>query len=180
MAQPYVGEIRCFGFNFAPVDWAFCNGALMAIAQNNALFAVIGTTYGGDGVQTFGLPNLQGQVPMHPGTGGGITSVIGQPQGTSQVTLLSQQMPQHAHNVTAMSIPTGGVVDRVATPTSNSFLSESQPPNGVYATAPPAINAAFAPNAISFNGGSLPHENMQPYLVLNFCISLFGIFPSQN
>jgi microcystin-dependent protein len=180
MVQPYIGEIRCFGFNFAPVGWATCSGQLLAIAENNALFAILGTTYGGDGVQTFGLPNLQGQVPMHWGTGGGFATVIGESQGTSSVTLTSQQIPIHAHNVTAMSIPTGGVVDRVAIPTSNSFLSESQPPNGVYATISPSINAAFAGNAISSNGGSQPHDNMQPYLVLNFCIALEGIFPSRN
>jgi microcystin-dependent protein len=180
MASPYLGEIRCFGFNFAPFGWASCNGALMAIAQNTALFSILGTTYGGNGTTNFGLPNLQGQVPMHWGTGGGIISNIGDAQGAPQVTLSAAQMPLHQHTVTAMSIPTGGVVDRVATPTSTSFLSESQPPNGVYATVTPTINAPFSPKAISSNGGSQPHENMQPYLVLNFCIALEGIFPSRN
>jgi microcystin-dependent protein len=181
MSSPFVGEIRCFGFNFAPAGWAFCNGALMAIAENETLFTLIGTTYGGDGVQTFGLPDLRGRIPIHQGQGNGLSAyVIGQITGTPSVTLIAAQMPVHQHTVTAMSIPTGGVVDRVATPTSNSYLSESQPPNGVYATAPPSVTAQFSPKAISFNGGSQPHDNMQPYLALNFCIALFGIFPSQN
>jgi microcystin-dependent protein len=180
MSAPYVGEIRCFGFNFAPVGWAFCNGQTMVIAENTTLFTLIGTTYGGDGVQTFQLPNLQGQVPMHWGTGGGVTTVIGQTLGVPQVTLSSAQMPSHQHTVTAASIPSGGVVDRVATPASTSFLSESQPPNGVYLKAPTNFNAPFSQKAISLNGGSQPHDNTQPYLALNFCISLFGIFPTQN
>jgi microcystin-dependent protein len=180
MSEPYVGEIRCFGFNFAPLGWAFCNGQLMAISQNEALYQLIGTIYGGDGVNSFALPNLQGRVPMHWGNSPQLNTTIGQPLGTSMVTLAVAQMPAHQHSVTAMSVPSGGVVDRVAKPTTTSFLSESQPPNGVYDTMSPTLNASFSPKAISSTGGSLPHENMQPYLVLNFCISLFGVFPSQN
>jgi microcystin-dependent protein len=153
----------------------------MAISENPTLFQLIGTFYGGDGINTFALPNLQGRVPIHQGTGPGLSPyTIGQQTGTTQVTLTAAQMPTHQHTVTAMSIPTGGVVDRVAIPTSNSYLSESQPPNGVYATAPSSLLAQFSANAISSNGGSLPHDNMQPYLVLNFCIALFGIFPTQS
>jgi microcystin-dependent protein len=181
MSNPFVGEIRCFGFNFAPINWALCNGQILAISEYSVLFQLIGTTYGGDGVNTFALPNLQGRVPIHQGQGIGLSVyTIGEITGTPSVTLITSQMPAHQHTVTAMSIPTGGVVDRVATPTSSSYLSESQPPNGVYATVPPSVTAQFSPKAISLNGGSQPHDNTQPYLALNFCIALFGIFPSQN
>jgi microcystin-dependent protein len=177
MSDQFIGEIRCFGCNFAPFGWAFCNGQLIPISQNPALFSLIGTSYGGNGTSTFALPNLRGQVPMH---WDGSTSLLGQPQGLSMVTLSVGQLPVHQHTVTAMSVPSGGVVDRVAIPATTSFLSESQPPNGVYLTGSPTINAAFSPKAISFTGASQPHENRQPYLVLNFCIALQGIFPSRN
>jgi microcystin-dependent protein len=180
MAEPFIGEIRCFGFNFAPVNWAFCNGQLLSIQQFEALYALIGTTYGGDGQSTFALPNLQGRVPMHWGTTSQLTTTIGQPLGTTQVTLTTAQMPAHQHAVTAMTVASGGEPEKVAKATATSFLAESQPPNGVYLTGSPTINAAFSPKAISFTGASQPHENRQPYLVLNFCIALQGIFPSRN
>jgi len=181
MASPWIGEIRCFGFNFAPQGWAFCNGQLMAISQNDALFAILGTTYGGDGSTTFGLPNLQGQIPMHWGNGpGGFNTVLGQVQGQSSVTLTTNQIPAHAHTITAMELAAGGIVERTASPSSNSFLSESEPPNGVYLKIPSALDAPFSSKAISLQGGSQPHDNMQPYLVLNFCIALEGIFPARN
>jgi len=178
MAEPYIGEIRCFGFNFAPIDWAFCNGQLMSIAQNQALFSIIGTTYGGDGVSTFALPNLQGRVPMHWGTSPGFNTVIGEVQGTTTVTLTSQQIPLHNHAVTAAQV--GGTGEEVASPSSSAYLGNSTGHNLAYIKAPTTFDAPFSPRAIGPAGGSQPHENMQPYLALNFCIALFGIFPSRN
>ena len=181
MSQPYVGEVRIFAGNFAPAGWMFCEGQLLPISEYETLFNLIGTTYGGDGVQTFGLPDLRGRIPIHQGQGNGLSPyVMGQITGTPSVTLIASQMPVHQHTVTAMQLPSGGVVDRVAVPTSSTYLSESQPPNGVYDTASPAVNAPFSPKAISLNGGSQPHDNIQPYLALNFCIALFGVFPTQN
>lgn|SRR5262249_47135190 len=181
MAEPYIGEIRCFGFNFAPRGWALCNGQLLSIAQNDALFAILGTIYGGDGVNTFGLPNLQGQIPMHWGNGpGGFNTSIGQVQGTTSVTLTTNQIPTHAHTVIAVEVPSGGVPERTAVPNSTTFLGPSEPPNAVYQLAPSSVTAAFSSKAIAVQGGSQPHDNMQPYLVLNFCIALEGIFPSRN
>jgi microcystin-dependent protein len=179
MASPWIGEIRCFGFNFAPQGWAMCNGQLLDIANNSTLYAVIGTTYGGDGNVTFGLPNLQGRIPMHWGNGpGGFNTVIGEPQGVTSVTLTPNQFPTHTHTITAMEVASGGVVERTPQPNSNAWLASSAP-DGVWTSAP-TINAAFSQKTLSQVGGSLPHDNMQPYLVLNFCIALNGIFPSQN
>jgi microcystin-dependent protein len=179
MSQPFVGEIRALGFQFAPSQWAFCNGQSMPISQFDTLFAVIGTTYGGDGVNTFNLPNLQGQVPMHWGTGiSGQTTIIGQTQGVTLVTLTQAQTPQHTHAITVQEIPAGGTVERTATPSTTNWLSDSHP-GGLWDQTP-TISPAFAGNAITQVGGSQPHDNMQPYLAINFCMSLFGIFPSRN
>ena len=179
MSQPYVGEIRALGFNFAPTNWAFCNGQSMPISQFDTLFAVIGTTYGGDGVSTFNLPNLQGQVPMHWGTGiSGQTTTIGQTQGTTLVTLTQAQTPQHTHTITAQVVASGGDPEKTATPGPNTWLSDADL-TGLYNDTP-TVNTAFAGNAITQVGGSQPHDNMQPYLAINFCMSLFGIFPSRN
>jgi len=151
----------------------------MDISQNEVLFTVIGTTYGGDGVTTFNMPNLQGQVPMHWGTGiSGQTTSIGQTQGQTLVTLTQAQTPQHTHTITAQEIPSGGVVERTPNPGPNTWISNSHPA-GLWDYTP-TIGPAFAGNAISPVGGSQPHDNMQPYLAINFCISLFGIYPSQN
>jgi microcystin-dependent protein len=179
MAEPYLGEIRCMGFNFAPRGWAFCNGQLLSIADNPALFALLGTTYGGDGITTFGLPNLQGRVPMHWGSAGGLTTVIGQTMGQTEVTLSTSEMPAHTHTVTAMDVPSGGVPERTAKADSTTYLAVAQR-NFLYNTAPTTFDATFSNKAISGQGGSLPHDNMQPYLVLNFCIALEGIFPPQS
>jgi microcystin-dependent protein len=178
MSQPYVGEIRCFGFSFAPQGWAFCHGQLMAISQNDALFAIIGTTYGGDGQSTFGLPNLQGCVPMHWGTNAGLTTVIGQTQGSTQVTLTNATMPAHAHFITAQDAGAGGVVEKIPQPNPNAWLGPSNP-EGLWVTSA-TLGPNFSPSTLQTVGGSLPHENMQPYLAVNFCISLFGVFPSRN
>jgi microcystin-dependent protein len=179
MSQPYVGEIRALGFNFAPYGWAFCNGQLLDISQFNTLYAVIGTTFGGNGTTNFGVPNLQGQVPMHWGNLAGFNTTIGQFQGTTQVTLTQAQTPSHTHVLTVQKLPSGGVVERTAIPKSVSYLSDTNP-SGVWANTSPSFNSQLAGNVLSTVGGSTPHDNMQPYLAINFCISLFGIFPSRN
>jgi microcystin-dependent protein len=180
MSSPFVGEIRAFGFPFAPTQWAFCNGQPVSIAQQETLYAVIGTIYGGDGQTTFNLPNLQGYAPMHWGNpASGFNTTIGQVQGTPTVTLTTAQTPQHSHTITAQDIPSGGIVDKTPTPSTTTWLSTSNPQQ-LYLGSTATVNAAFAPNAISTVGGSQPHENMQPYLAINFCISLYGVFPSRN
>jgi microcystin-dependent protein len=180
MSQPFVGEVRAVGFNFAPANWAFCNGQPLPISQFDTLYAVIGTIYGGDGQTTFNVPNLQGQVPMHWGNGpGGFNTTIGQVQGVTQVTLTQAQTPSHSHTITAQLIPSGGVVERTQVPKSTSYLADSSP-GGVYLDTTPSFNSPLAGNVLSSVGGSQAHDNMQPYLAINFCISLFGIFPSRN
>ncbi len=171
--MPLVGEIRMFAGTFAPVGWAFCNGQPLAISENDVLFTYIGTTYGGDGEQSFNLPNLASRVPIHMGTGpDGTTYVIGEAAGTEQETLTIQQIPNHTHALTA-SEGTG---------------QSANPEGNVLAQAPAGINPYFEDvPAASLNagsvgpvGGSQPHENTQPFLCINFIISLFGIFPSQT
>src|SRR5262249_54249293 len=180
MAEPYIGEIRCFGFSFATFNWARCDGQLLSIANFNALFSILGTTYGGDGQTTFALPNLQGRIPMHWGNGpGGFNTAIGESQGVEQVTLIAGQMPVHNHTINAASAASGGGVISTNVPGPTALIGPSAP-DGVYNKAPPAIDAPFSPKAISIAGGSLPHENRQPFLVLNFCIALNGLFPSRN
>ena len=166
MAEPFLAEIKIISFNFAPKGWAFCNGQLLPINQNQALFSLLGTTYGGDGRVTFALPNLQGRVPMHQGNG----LTFGQAGGETTHTLLAGELPAHTHVVNG-SRNTATVVS----PTGN-YLATS--PGNVYA-APPG-NTSLMPAAVSSVGGSQPHDNMSPYLVLNFCIALQGIFPTQN
>jgi microcystin-dependent protein len=172
MSNPFVGEIRMFGGNFGPAGWALCAGQIMAIAQNNALFALIGTTYGGDGQQTYALPDLRGRVPLHQGSG----FTIGQVGGSETVTLTSSQLPTHNHSVRC----TDGNANQ-ASPQANMWASE---PNGVTAfytnPAQNAVNTGMVGNSLSPGGGSFPHENMQPTLAVSFIIALFGIFPSQN
>lgn len=165
MAEPFLGEIKIVSFNFPPKGWALCNGQLMAINQNQALFSVLGTTYGGDGRQTFGLPNLQGRTPVHFGNG----FTLGQVGGETTHTLTIPEMPLHLHAANASTtaanapIPTGNDLGAVA---------------NLYGAA--ANLTTLLPSTLSNVGGSLPHENMQPYLTLNFCVALQGIFPSQN
>jgi microcystin-dependent protein len=179
MSESYVGEIRCFGFNFNPSGWQQCNGQLLSISSNTALFSVIGTTYGGNGTTTFALPNLQGQVPMHWGApGGGLpTTVIGQPQGQPNVTLATAQLPAHTHAASAAT--STATTERTITPNATCFLSGVHKPDLAWQTTP-SLSPQFASNAISLVGGNIPHDNMQPYLVLNFCISLFGQFPPRG
>jgi microcystin-dependent protein len=172
MPQPYVGEIRMFGGNFPPNGWMFCEGQPLPISENEVLFQLIGTTYGGDGEETFNLPNLASRVPIHMGTGpDGTTYQIGEMAGTEQETLTVQQIPNHTHPLTASgdngneSNPGGAVVSngQGATPYMEGFAANN-------------MNA----QAIAPVGGSQPHENTQPFLCINFIISLFGIFPSQT
>jgi len=166
MAQPYVGEIRMVGFSFAPAGWAFCNGALLPISENETLFNLIGTTYGGDGQETFQLPDLQGRVPVHnPG-------LMGQQAGTEQVTLTVQQIPIHNHAVLVSNVVGGAKSpqDNFLAKPSTIDLFSGDPPDK---TLTPA-------SAILPTGGSQPHDNMQPFLCINFVISLYGIFPSQT
>lgn len=171
MATPYVGEIRMVGFNFAPRGWAFCNGALQSIAQNEALYALIGTTYGGDGVSTFALPNLQSRVPIHMGTAvGGLTYVLGQAAGTEIVTLTTSQLPSHNHPWLATKSAAQSLTpvnNALATPTANAY------------SAGPS-DCQLAPTAIGGAGGNQPHDNIMPYLTLNFIIALEGVFPTQG
>ncbi len=168
MATPFIGEIRMFGGNFAPQGWAFCDGSLMAISQNDALFNLIGKTYGGDGQQTFGLQDLRGRVQIHQGAG----FVIGQRSGTETVTLTAGQLPAHTHGAVA-----SGSGDQVSP--NNGFWSSD--PGGNTAAYTATSNDTMATNAIGSNDpGAQPHDNMQPFLAVSYIISLFGIFPSQN
>lgn len=178
MSQGYIGEIRAFGFNFAPANWFLCNGQTLAISQYTALFAIIGTTYGGNGTSTFQLPNLQGQVPMHWGTPAGLpTTVLGEPQGQPTVTLTTAQLPVHNHTAVAV-VPASGT--RTPTPTSATFLSDSEAPDHAWCKSPSSVTAQFSPKAISMTGGNIPHDNMQPYLVINFCICFNGYYPTRG
>jgi microcystin-dependent protein len=164
MSTPYLAEIRIFAFTFAPKGWAMCNGQTMAIAQNQALFAILGTTYGGNGTTTFLLPNLQGRMPLH--VGGGYT--LGSMGGEVNHTLISSEMPVHNHTPVASSTPANA-----GAPTGNLWAQG----NGAYNT---AKDTTMDPSCIQLAGGSQPHPNMPPYLVLNICIALQGIFPSQS
>lgn len=170
MSEPFIGEIRLFAGNFAPLGWAFCQGQTLAIADNETLFNLIGTTYGGDGVQTFNLPNLSSRAPVHQGIlPGGGPYIIGQLAGVEQVTLITQQLAAHNHIASCQSANGAS-----GTP-SNGFLGGSS--TALYQGAP---NANMNPAAISPIGGNLPHENRPPFVAVSFIISLFGIFPSQN
>lgn len=165
MGTPFLAEIRMMSFNFAPRGWALCNGQLLPINQNQALFSLLGTFYGGNGQTTFGLPNLQGRVPIHVGNG----HTQGEAAGTPTVTLLVSQLPAHSHLASATSVN-----GTTATPTNNVLASYL---NGY---GPVAALTTLAADEISSVGGSQAHENRQPFLTLNFCIALQGIFPSRN
>lgn len=172
MAQPYVGEIRLFAGNFEPSGWMFCDGRPLPISENEVLFQLIGTTYGGDGQETFNLPDLRSRVPIHMGTGtSGTTYQIGEAAGVEHVTLSVQQIPSHAHGY-FVSTDTGTQISPA-----NAVLGSGQLAK-VYR--PGVAGAPMSGQSLGVAGGSQPHENMQPYLCLNHIISLFGIFPSQN
>jgi len=173
MSEPFVAEIRIFGFNFAPTGWAQCNGQLMPISQNTALFSLVGTFYGGDGKSTFGLPNLQGSVAVHQGQGPGLSPYgVGETGGVENVNLNATQIPGHTHAVNCVSLAG----------------NKQQPAGNVWAkelTGKKDYNAApdgtpMNAGALGPAGGDAPHSNLQPYLVLNYCIALQGIFPPRN
>lgn len=172
MAQPYVGEIRMFAGNFAPAGWMFCEGQLLPISENEVLFQLIGTTYGGDGQSTFALPDLRGRIPIHNNSGSGTTYIIGEPGGVEEITLTTQQIPSHNHAITATTD-----LANSASP-AEAYLSTTATGNKIYSTAAPTI--VLNPSEISTVGGNQPHTNFQPYLCVDFIISLFGIFPSQT
>ncbi len=174
MAQPFVGEIRMFAGNFPPVGWMFCDGQLMPIAENEVLFQLIGTTYGGDGESTFALPNLQSRIPIHMGTASsGTTYQIGEAAGVESVTLTTQQIPQHTHPLTVSNAAGTGT-----NPAGN--VAGALSPVSIYKAnvAPP--NLPMHASSVTPQGGSQPHDNMQPFLCINFIISLFGLFPNPN
>jgi len=175
MGTPYLGEIRCFSFGFPPKGWLLCNGQLLPINQNQALFSILGTTYGGDGRTTFALPNLQGQVPAHVGNG----FVLGQVLGEVNHTLIISEMPAHNHAVVSDVVEPGGATEHAALPSASAAIGPSNP-DGLYNTSAGENAVAMAASVLSSVGGTQPHPNMQPYLVLNFCIALQGIFPSQS
>ena len=167
MSQPYIGEIRMFAGSFAPVGWAFCNGALLPISEYDTLFNLIGTTYGGDGVSTFQLPDLSGRFPLHTGTGPGQTFQLGQQGGSPEVTLSTPQLPRHTHTPQAAASATTASA-------ANAF------PAGwadvPYSATDPSV--ALAPQQLGPAGGSQPHENRQPYLAIGFIIATYGMYPT--
>ena len=172
MSTPYIGEIRMFGGNFAPVGWAFCQGQLLSIAEDDALFTLIGTTYGGDGQETFALPNLASRVPVHMGQGPGLSDcVIGEVAGVEYVTLTTAHLPSHTHaqiastNDATQSDPTGRILGGTV---GHSLYVED------------VVNTPLDGPSLGPAGGSQPHDNSPPYLVINFIISLYGVYPSQS
>jgi microcystin-dependent protein len=173
MSAPYVGEIRIFAGNFAPAGWMLCQGQLLSIAENEVLFTLIGTTYGGDGQSTFALPNLASRIPTHQGTGPGLSNqIIGQEGGNETITLTAGQMPVHNH--AAICSNTGA---NQASPGGNFWSTD---PGGNTAAYSNAAGSQMAPAAVGNTGGGQPHDNLQPFVVINYIISLFGIFPSQS
>ena len=172
MSQPYIGEIRIFAGNFAPLYWAFCDGSLIPITQNETLFQLIGTTYGGDGQTTFALPDLRSRSPIHQGTGGGATYVIGQSGGVEAVTVSVSQLPAHSH------VPQAAI-DSASPPLNTPANNVWSGWTGAQFTSQ-APTFALASSAVGLNGGSQPHDNMVPFQVITFIIALYGIYPSQS
>ena len=173
--DPFVAEIRIFPFNFAPTGWAFCNGQILPISQNTALFSLLGTTYGGNGQSTFALPDMQGNSPMHPGQGPGLSlHDLGEMSGSSTATLLDSEMPAHSHFVQCKGTPPPA---NAGIPDPATVLARS---NGGTAYTTPANLGVMSPFAISTVGSSFPHNNMMRFLTLNFCIALQGVFPPRS
>jgi microcystin-dependent protein len=175
--DPFVAEIRIFPFNFAPNGWAMCNGQILPISQNTALFALIGTFYGGNGTSNFALPNFQGVVPVHAGQGPGLSQrFIGESSGEEDVTLLATELPAHNHQLKAF---VGRGADNLNAPSAGDSLTTSLG-GDVYVTSNPVSGQILNPNTLSPAGGNQPHNNLMPYLTLNFCIALVGIFPARS
>ncbi len=179
MSSPFVAQITMFPFNFAPKGWAFCNGQLLPISQNTALFSLLGTNYGGDGKSTFGLPNIQGQGVVSAGNGPGLSQYfIGEATGSENVTLLQTEIPQHNHSWAATS-DVGGTQSSVGNQYAKAFIGgKAQAYTGNYLSIK-SPNQALAATGMSITGSSFPHNNMQPYLTLNFCIAMQGVFPAR-
>ena len=183
MSQPFIGEIRMFGGNFAPRGWALCNGQTMSISQNAALFSILGTTYGGNGTSTFMLPNLQGQAPMNWGASPyGTQYTIGETGGSANVTLTAAQMPAHSHQAQAgVSNLAGNVTDPTnAVPAQINTGQVRDPATTAFGYSSSAPTGQMAASAVTNTGGSQPHSNMQPFLCVSFIIALVGVFPSRN
>src|SRR5665213_211229 len=179
MSEPFLAQIALFPFNFAPTGWALCNGQLLSITQNTALFSLLGTNYGGDGRSTFGLPNLQGSVPVGAGQGPGLGNYdLGEPGGTPDITLLTSEMPIHTHFANA-TIDRGNTTVATGNVPASGAAGTPQKPTVAKIYSSNAPNAQLNPSALGVAGGSQPHNNMQPYLTLNFCIALQGIFPAR-
>ena len=175
MGDPFLGEIRAFGFNFPPRGWAFCNGQIMSIAQNQALFSLLGTTYGGNGQTTYALPDLRGRVALSSGQEPGLSNyALGQTSGEASHTLIATEMPTHSHSLVGSSAAAN------TTTATNNLLGDVASPAAAYGPPTDPSRTALAPNSIGATGGNQPHENRQPYLGLNFSIALQGIFPSRN
>ncbi len=177
MTEPFLGEIQIYSFNFPPKGWSICNGQLFSIQQNAALFALLGTTYGGDGITNFALPNLQGQAAISSGQGPGLSNYnLGQVGGEATHTLSISELPVHSHSLGVST----SAADQ-ATPVGNHVLAKAEADNyESFASAVPMGTSNSGNQAIGNTGGNQPHSNIQPYLVLNFCIALSGIFPSRN
>ena len=179
MANPFLAVIRIFPFYFAPVGWAFCNGQILPLSQNTALFSLLGTTYGGDGKSNFALPNLQGAAPMHPGQGPGLSlHDLGETGGSDSVTLLQSEMPSHSHNINCID---GGRIEGQTSQPNNAFLVKTGgTPANAYSTGAPTPNLYMNAGMVGLAGGNQPHNNLMPYLTLNFCIALQGIYPPRT
>jgi len=175
MSDPFVAEIRILGFNFAPKGWAFCNGQILPLSQNTALFSLLGTTYGGDGRSNFALPNLQGMSPLQQGQGPGLS--LYESSGSSTVTLLQNELPVHSHAINC--VDGGRLKGQIGDPTNSILVKTSGTPANAYNSGG-ALNQQMNLNMVAPVGGSQPHNNMMPYLTLNFCIALQGIFPARS
>jgi microcystin-dependent protein len=174
MNEPFIGSIMMFGFNFAPLDWASCDGQQMSISEYSVLFALLGTTFGGDGIQTFNLPDMRGRVPAHQGQAPGFPNFsMGQRGGEEAVTLNASQMPIHSHGINASSA-SGDTGDPKGAIFANSGATDRE------YLASGVANVNMSHQIMTMSGGSQPHDNMQPFLVVNYCIALSGIFPSRN
>jgi microcystin-dependent protein len=177
MANPFLAEIRIFPFNFAPKGWAFCDGQLLPISQNTALFSLLGTTYGGDGKSNFALPNMQGNAPMHPGQGPGLLlHDLGETSGSDTVILIQSEMPGHSHHINSAA---ANFAANTNVPTNNAFGKAAQG-NPYSIPAGQTGLAGLSPQTIAPAGGDQPHNNLMPYLTLNFCIAMQGVFPPRT